>query len=83
MMTRTTLKGSSSSLEDSSQMSEDSSKEWMFYGTIEILHTMDWDRSDVAEDRPTPSRSHAREEPQLASERGNYRLWADYSEDIL
>ena len=67
-------------------MSEDSSKEWMFYGTIEILHTMDWDRGSdvrVAEDRPTPSRSHAREEPQLASERGIYRLWADYSVDIL
>jgi hypothetical protein len=32
-------------------MSEDSSKEWMFHGTVEILHTMDWDRSDVAEDR--------------------------------
>jgi hypothetical protein len=33
------------------RMSEDSSKEWMFHGTMEILHTMDWDRSDVAEDR--------------------------------
>jgi hypothetical protein len=39
-------KDSSSSPEDSSQMSEDSateesSKEWMFHGTVEILHTMD------------------------------------------
>jgi hypothetical protein len=33
------------------QMSEDSSKEWMFHNTVEILHTKDWDRSDVAEDR--------------------------------
>jgi hypothetical protein len=41
----------SSSPEDSSRMSEDSSKEWMFHCTMEILHTMDWDRCDVAEDR--------------------------------
>jgi hypothetical protein len=36
-------------------MSEDSSKEWMFHGTVEILHAMDWDsrqvHSDVAENR--------------------------------
>jgi hypothetical protein len=44
-------KDSSSSPEDSSQMSDDSSKEWMFHSTVEILHTMDWDCSDVAEDR--------------------------------
>jgi hypothetical protein len=31
-------------------MSKDSSKEWMFHSTVEILHTMEWDRSDVAED---------------------------------
>jgi hypothetical protein len=31
-------------------MSEDSSKESMFHGTVEILHAMDWDCSDVAED---------------------------------
>jgi hypothetical protein len=51
-------KDSSSSPEDSSQMSEDSSKEWMFHGTVEILHTMDWDRSDVAEDRSMLTESH-------------------------
>jgi hypothetical protein len=44
-------KDSSSSPEDSSKMSKDSSKEWIFHGIVEILHTMDWDRSDVAEDR--------------------------------
>jgi hypothetical protein len=30
-------KDSSSSPEDSSQMSEDFSKEWMFHGTVEIM----------------------------------------------
>jgi hypothetical protein len=29
----------------------------MFHGTVEILHTMDWDRSDVAEDRRTLAES--------------------------
>jgi hypothetical protein len=43
-------KDSSSLPEDSSQMSRDSSKEWMFHCTVEILHTFDWDHSDVAED---------------------------------
>jgi hypothetical protein len=45
-------KGSSSSPEDSSQMSEVSSKEWIFHGTIEILHTMDWDSIGTAKDCP-------------------------------
>jgi hypothetical protein len=30
---------------------QDSSKEWMFHGTVAIHNTVDWDRSDVAEDR--------------------------------
>jgi hypothetical protein len=29
----------------------------MFHGTVEILHTTDWDRSDVAEDRRMPAES--------------------------
>jgi hypothetical protein len=32
-------------------LSEDSSKECLFHGTVEILLTMDWDSSDVADDR--------------------------------
>jgi hypothetical protein len=52
-------------------MSGDSSKDWMFHCTVEMLHTMDWDHSVAA------VTSHAR------GEAGIYRLWADYSEDIL
>ncbi len=32
-------------------MSKGHSQEWLFHGTVEILHTIDWDCSDVAEDR--------------------------------
>jgi hypothetical protein len=30
---------------------QDSSKDWIFHGTVAIHNTVDWDHSDVAEDR--------------------------------